>query len=151
MPKHILDYDAILTNSVNRQTYKLSEVKHRLEKVAFDIVRFKDSDVDELWQVQSADDGDYIVAKYQDAPEDQTKTASAKTWDVVIADSAINIFYKGHPVMKIAASSDADQLATIKRFLPNKLATDKTFVSALLNSISTTAKASLLRQYPELA
>jgi hypothetical protein len=62
MPKFSVDYSG-LENKIYKKAYRLADVKDQLETVAFDIVRFKDNDKGaELWQVQSADDGDYIVA-----------------------------------------------------------------------------------------
>lgn len=156
MNKFQLDYKK-LSNSISfveEDTYKYADVKHRLEKVAFDIFKFKDSNSDELWQVQSADDGEYIVCKYEtDEPEAIEVKASAKpVWDVLVGSGDINIFYKGQPIAKMACKDlglgDSD-LKTIKHFLPNKLATDKNFVKALLASLD--AKDEILQVYPELS
>lgn len=152
MPKFSLDYNR-LDKTVNKTSYKLSEVKDRLEKVAFDIVKFKDSD--DLWQVQSADDGEYIVAKYEsvDEPNKVAEASTRSSWDVSVNTSTISVFYKNRPIAKFAASKlglAPDELDTVKRFLPNKLATDKNFVKALLNEIDSETRQELTKLYPEL-
>lgn len=145
MSKFSIDYQS-LSNVVEKNSYKLADVNHRLEKVAFDLVRFKDGNPDELWQIQSADDGEYIVAKYSDEVE---KKASSP-WEVVINknSSEINIFYKNHPITKIA-SAEVD-LSSVKRFLPEKLASDKNFSKALIASLDTDTQKKIVKLFPEL-
>jgi hypothetical protein len=155
MANFSIDYNS-LHKTVSTKTYRLDEVKHRLEKVAFDIVRFKDSnDIDELWQIQSADDGSYIVAKYNEEPSIDTKKASDdKTWDVLISQSGyVNIYYCGTPFAKFAASDlglSLEDLSTVKRFLPQKLATDKTFIKALLSTLNKSEEQNILATHPEI-
>lgn len=156
MKQFSIDY-SVLDSQVVNKTFKLSEVKDRLEKVAFDVVRFKDGDPEELWQIQNGDDGDYIVAKYEADPKDElAKAASSASWDVLINKTSgdINIFYKGYPVVKLDASQvgvKQEDLETVKRLLPGKLGSSKELVNALLKNLNTTAKTALLKQYPELS
>lgn len=132
-------------NHIEKKVYKLSEVKDRLIKVAFDVVRFRDGDVDDLWQIQSADDGEYIVAKYDMEEVSQEKVASA--WSVLVSNGSVNVFYKGYPITKFA-SKDAD---AIKSVLPNKLSIDKAFVKAMLSSMQENDRAQVVKQFPELS
>jgi hypothetical protein len=157
MAKFSIDYQE-LSNSVShahKEVFKLSDVEHRLEKVAFDVVRFKDGKPDELWQIQNSDDGDYIVARYEsDEPKVEAKTASG--WDTLVGESSgdINIFYKGQPITKMAASKlgiSSEDLNTVKRFLPAKLASDKSFVKALLTTLDEASRDAILKLYPELS
>lgn len=151
MKKFAIDYSA-LANQMVKRAYKLSDVKDQLETVAFDVVRFKDSDISaDLWQVQSADDGEYIVALYQ--PDEEEKTAA--TWDVAVnkTASAIDISYKGDPIVRIAASKlgiPSSELNKVPSYLPAKLASNKKLVKALLSELSPTAKQEVLTKYPEL-
>lgn len=151
MSKFQIDLSS-LDNTVHKKTYKLSEVKNRLEKVAFDIVRFKDGDnAADLWQVQSADDGEYIVALYQ-PDEDEKKEAS---WEVMASAAGnLHISYKGEPIAKLAASKlgiSRDKLAEVPLYLPAKLASNKKLVNALLKELQPSSKQELLAKYPELA
>lgn len=154
MANFSIDYND-LHKTVSNKTYRLEEVKDRLEKVAFDIVRFRDAkDPDELWEIQSADDGSYIVARYTDESAEPKKTAQDKTWDVLISQAGyIHLYYCGTPLAKFAATQlgiPAEDLQTVKRFLPEKLATDKTFVKALLSTLDENTEQSILQTYPEI-
>ena len=61
MDKHSVNYDNMNKKLTEKKAYKFNDVKDRLIKVAFDVVKFKDSDnIDGLWQVQSSDDGEVI-------------------------------------------------------------------------------------------
>lgn len=150
MSKNSIDYSS-LENKVYKKAYRLSEVKGQLETVAFDIVRFKDSDKGaDLWQVQSSDDGDYIVSLYQ--PEEEVKTAH---WEVLVNKTAgdLQISYKGDPLVRLAASKigiPRAELNEIESYLPEKLASNKKLVKALLNELPESAKKEVLSKYPEL-
>lgn len=151
MPKFSVDYSG-LENKIYRKAYRLADVKDQLESVGFDIVRFKDNDKGaELWQVQSADDGDYIVALYDHDSEEKT----AALWGVMITKTAgdLQISYKGDPIVKIASNKlgiPRTELDRIPDYLPSKLAENKKLVKALLNELPTSAKKEVLKKYPEL-
>ncbi len=154
MSKFALDYSG-LEQKVYKKAYRLSDVKDRIEKVAFDVVRFSDGDeTSKLWQVQSADDGDYIVALYDDAEEAQ-KTASSN-WEVALNKSStvIDVYYKGDPIVRVAASTlgiPSDELAFVSKYLPKKLAENKKLATALLSEAGESVKQELFKKYPELA
>ena len=148
--KYSIDYSKLETN-VTKKAYRLADVKEHLETVAFDIVRFKDGDKGaQLWQVQNADDGDYIVAIYQGEEE---KTASI--WDVALSkiSGELQFSYRGDPLVRVASaklgipSSELDQVSS---YLPEKLAINKKLVQALLKEMSESAKKMALEKYPEL-
>jgi hypothetical protein len=152
MQSFSIDYDK-LSNSIKyaeKVVFKLSDVKHKLEKVAFDVFRMNDGKPDELWEIQNSDDGDYIVARYNIEETTDIKTSSTN-WEVLTtaASDSINVFYKGHPITKIASAKE--DIDTVKRFLPSKLASDKNFVSALLSTLDDASKATIYKLYPELS
>lgn len=148
MSKFKVDLSSLLV----KKAYKLSDVKDQLETVAFDVVRFKDGDKGaELWEVQSSDDGDYIVALYE---EETTKTSS--NWSVVLTKTAglLQISYKGDPLVRLASSKlgvPQGELDRVTQYLPEKLASNKKLVKALLGELTTEAKQEVLKKYPELA
>jgi hypothetical protein len=154
MSKFSIDFKKLEDKVLNR-VYKYEDVKHRLEKVAFDIVRFKDGDqASALWQVQSSDDGEYIVTLYEE-PEEQVKTASSNAWDVSFSkiSNSLNIFYKGDPICKVSAKKlglNESELPFVEKFLPKKLASNEKLVKALLLELSDSAKNEVLSKYPEL-
>ncbi len=146
-----MDYSS-LENTVYKKSYKLSDVKDQLETFAFDIVRFKSDDNSaNLWQVQSADDGDYIVALYQ--PDEEVKIANP--WEVMVSKTAgyLQISYKGDPLVRLSSSKigiPSNELDKAKEYLPVKLADNKKLVKSLLNELSESAKKEVLSKYPEL-
>jgi hypothetical protein len=151
MSKFSIDYSG-LENKIYKRAYRLSDVKDRLETVAFDIVRFKDSDkAADLWQVQSAEDGEYIVALYQ--PEEEQKTANH--WEVLVSKTAgeLQVYYKGDPIVRVASNKlgiPSSEVSKVPEYLPAKLATNKKLVKALLNQLPESAKKLVLDKYPEL-
>lgn len=151
MTKFAVDYSN-LENKVYKKAYRLSDVEDQLETVAFDIVRFKDSDKSaDLWQVQSADDGEYIIALYQ--PEEVEKSSG---WEVQVSKTAsdLQISYKGDPIIRIASSKlgiPNSELHQVESYLPTKLAGNKKLVKALLKELNEPAKEAVLTKYPELA
>jgi hypothetical protein len=152
MSKFNIDYSG-LANQISKKAYRLADVKDQLETVAFDVVRFKDGDKGaDLWQVQSADDGDYIVALYDD---EQEKTASKNPWGVLATKngSHLQISYKGDPIVRLASSKlgiPSTELHKAEEYLPEKLATNKKLVKALLSELSDAARLEVSRRYPEL-
>ena len=152
MPKFSVDYNK-LDNQVGKKAYRLADVKDQLESVAFDIVRFKDGDKSaDLWQVQSADDGDYIVALYEDDNEVE-KTASYNPWTVSVNNADLQISYKGDPLATFAAAKlgiPTQELYKTKQYLPEKLANNKKLVKALLSELNEQARQEISRRYPEL-
>ncbi len=155
MSKFSIDYSS-LANHITKKAYRLSDVKDQLESVAFDIVRFKDGDKGaELWQVQSADDGDYIVALYDEEDGGTEKTASANPWGVFVTKNGtdLQISYKGDPLVRLASSKlgiPSSELHKAEQYLPEKLATNKKLVKALLSELSPAARQELSKRYPEL-
>lgn len=154
MDKYSVDYSQLQINLEKPKVFRYEDVKHRLEKVAFGTVRFMDvnDDIDGLWEIQNTDDGDVIVAKY-DYEDSQNMTATS-SWDVVPnrRGDTINIFYKGEPITAIASDkfgTDAD-LSAICKQASVKLASDSNFKDMLLEELSESEKARILRKYPEL-
>jgi hypothetical protein len=151
MPKASIDFTT-LENKLLKRAYPLSQVKDQLEAVGFDLVRFKDKDKGaDLWQVQSADDGDYIVALYQ--PDEEEKTASS--WDVSLNKTAsvMHVSYKGDPIISISSSAlgiPASEVRSIPDYLPTKLAENKKLVKSLLGQLSQASRQAVLSKYPEL-
>lgn len=154
MPKFSIDYSGLA--KLTKRAYRLSDVKDQLETVAFDIVRFKDADKGaELWQVQSADDGDYIVSLYDDEDAAVEKTASSNPWGVLVTKngSDLQISYKGDPLVRLASSKlgiPSSELHKAEQYLPEKLATNKKLVKALLSELSEAARQEVSKRYPEL-
>ena len=152
MSKNTIDYSS-LENKVYKKAYRLADVKDQLETVAFDIVKFKDGDKGaDLWQVQDAEDGQYIVALYDG---DDAEVKLACPWEVSVSKTAstLQVSYKGDPIVRLASSKLGIPFAELHKaeeYLPAKLADNKKLVKALLNELSESAKKEVLSKYPEL-
>jgi len=152
MDKYSVDFTSLNNDLSRPKYYKYSDVKEKLVKVAFDVVRFMDSeDIDGLWQVQKTDDGEVIVAMYETEP---VKAAKA-SWDALSdkTGSTVNVFYKGTPVTKIALASAGiprNDAGLVCETLPRKLASDSSFRKSMLNELSEKDRLALLSEYPEL-
>lgn len=151
MYKNSIDYSS-LENKIYKKAYRLEDVKDKIEKVAFDVVRFKDDDKGaNLWQIQDADDGQYIVAIYEDS--ELSKTSSP--WEVNVSKTAgdVQISYKGDPIVRLNSNKlgiPKNELEQVSTYLPEKLANNKKLVKSLLNELSPSAKKEVLNKYPEL-
>ena len=151
-----INYDT-LSETVSKRKLKLTtDIQAKLEKVAFDICRFKNEDPEELWQVQNSDDGDYIVALYDEtvsATKKAQKTAS-KCWEVLASqNNDLNVFYKGEPIVKMASAKlgiKTEDISIVIKHLPAKLASNKVLVNALLKEVPETVRHVILKKYPEL-
>jgi hypothetical protein len=146
-----IDYSS-LAGQITKRAYRLSDIKDQLESVAFDVVRFKDSDKSaDLWQIQSADDGEYIVALYQADEEDK----KAVLWEVALSKVGgdLQVSYKGDPLVRVSAARlgvPRSELNKVPYYLPNKLASNPKLVKALLNELPVSTKQEVLSKYPEL-
>jgi hypothetical protein len=157
MSKFSIDYEFLDKKTSEKKQYKFSEVQHRIEKVAFDIVRFKDGDKDQLWQVQTDSDGDFIIALYSDESDTKkiAKIASKVDWSVALNRNSteLNLFYKSEPIAKVSSAKldiPASELKLVAEYLPIKLSEDKNLVKMLLSDLSADQKKEILNKYPEL-
>lgn len=152
MEKTSIDYNLLQKSMNKKKIYKLSDVSHRIEKIAFDVVRFTDNDnIDELWQIEHCADGDYIVALYQDSTS--VKTASSIDWRALTDSDAVQIFYKETPIAKISLASvgiPTEDAKLVSKYLPKKLAENKQFVQKLINDLTIDEKQELYKKFPEL-
>lgn len=160
MSKFNLDYSNLEERLLNnkRKEYRLADVSHRIEKVAFDVVRFIDSEnIDNLWKIEKRDDGEVILAMYSDDEDDSITVESSKNndWDTAIDKSAsyINIFYKGEPITKVDVNKlniPKEDINLLARSLPSKLASNPNLVTKMINELSIDEKRMVLSKYPEL-
>ena len=118
MNKYSVDYSDLDQELSVDKFYHYAEVKNSLVKVAFDIVKFKDSEgIDGLWQIKATDDGEVIVAMYSDddikiaSSASTFKTASLKSpWSVLPdhRNSTVHLFYKDEPCLLYTSPSPRD-------------------------------------------
>ena len=155
MDKFSLDYNK-LTNTLNkRKAYRLEDVKDKIEKVGFDVVRFRDNnDTDMLWKVEDTPDGPIIVALYDDETG-ALKTASGHSsdWSVIEDKKRLHVFYKKDPMVSLAANDfnmSEEDFAFVSRWLPDKLASDEEYQAQVLSLAGSEGVAYIENNYPEL-
>lgn len=159
MNKFSVDYTDLQNKLNSKKAFRLSEVQHRIQKVAFDVVRFVDSDrIDDLWQIHRDGEDEYILAMYDDSDADNLskKTAAPVSKWKAIADhggEAINIFFKDSPITRIALASmeiPMSDASLICRYLPIKLANDDEFRANFIANLTNTERGMLLEEDPSI-
>jgi hypothetical protein len=161
MDKFSVDYSELQQKIEAKQAFRLDDVRHLIRKVAFDVVRFVDSNdtIDGLWQIQEMDDGEYIVAMYEDKDADDPveKTASTKSDWSVFSDRSnenLNIFYKDTPITRVCSSSlgiSQDEVSYVCSYLPYSLASNENLVAGLLSDMSPERRKEVFEKFPELS
>jgi len=132
--------------------FKWADLEPRIQKVAFDVVRFVDgSDVQGLWRVEPTPEGDVILALYEEPV--LTKEASACPWRVVARNSYLQIFYKDSPLTALAAKDlgiPENELYLTASYLPSKLASSPEMVRKLMATMRKEAAQHIYQTFPEL-
>src|SRR5271157_4808379 len=155
MDKFAFDFDGFEKEINKPKSFKYDDVKHRLVRVAFDVVRFMDAneDIDGLWQIQKTDDGEVIVAMYSDPIEKSASVSS--NWHVFPdrAKTSINIFYKNSPIKRLSSTElgiDSKDLPSICKDAETKLSINTSFRDSLLNELNSDERLDLYKNHPEL-
>lgn len=152
MDKHLVDYDQMNNKLSAKKAFKYNDVKDHLIKVAFDVVKFKsDDNIDGLWQIQSADDGEIIVALYEEPAQLEAKSSWSALTDKTA--SYVHLFYKNEPITKIAMDSlgiKKEEVVGFVESLPKILAENASVRSAMLTELSQEDSSNLIKKYPEL-
>jgi hypothetical protein len=135
-----------------QNTYRLADVGHKIEKVAYDLVRFRDNqDTDQLWKIEETSDGPVIVALYGD--NGQLTSESKTDWDAVPHKQAMHIFYKGEPLAVFSAVDlgiPASEFSVARRWLPKKLASDQGIQKAIFEKLPNSNRVAIAKRFPEL-
>jgi hypothetical protein len=159
MDRFSVDVSELTYKLLTKKAYRLSDVQDRIEKVAFDIVRFRDnSDTDVLWKVQETEEGPVLVALYDDNGELPKVTSSKNDWEALpnktgSSVSSVDIFYQGEPVIKIKASDvnmSAEDFSALPKWLPNKLSEDESLQSMILKKMASANREVFISKHPEL-
>jgi len=135
------------------KVFRLADVQHKLKKVAFDVVKFHDSDgLDGLWQIKQTDEGEYIVAMY-DESETALVSEASSPWKAIAEDDCIHVFYKDEAVTKLSLASmgiSKEDFREVASQLPDSLASNKKLVTSMLKELSDEGRKELFVSYPEL-
>lgn len=158
MTNFSVNYSQLNEELAERKVYRLADVQDRVEKVAWDVVRFVDSDnIDNLWKIEHRGDDDVIVSMY-DNEESLEITASEKSknfWAAALdkSGSYVNIFYKNEPIRKISLSSLGiahEDGKILVRNLPKMLVSNLSLVKNMIKDASKEERNLLFSKYPEL-
>lgn len=153
--KFTVDFDR-LTNTLlpQKKAYRLADVSDRIERVAYDLVRFRDNaDTDQLWKIEESVDGPVIVALYGEDGGLKTAEASVKTWDVIPDKKAVHVFYKNEPLLSLSAEElgiPVEEFGILRRWLPRKLEADQGLQKTLLSKIASSGRELIAQRFPEL-
>lgn len=154
MDKFNIDFDNLSEKMKKKRAYRMEDVKGRIRKVAFDVVRFIDSEgLDNLWKVKTVGDEEYIVAMYGEDEEKVEKTASENLWRAIENGRGVDIFYKGAAVGTIDLSSlgfDPSDRQLASQWIPVKLGEDRDFTDRFISSLSSSERENLAVVAPEL-
>ncbi len=141
-----------LDQVLNKRAYKYNDVKDKLVKVAFDVVRFFDeTNVGGLWKIQKNKDGEVIVALYEEPTIE--KSASTKNyWNAILDSSKSNIYitYKNSVISKIASSDlpfPTEELETFAKSITENINSSSEFQEKVLKE----ADPQIVSQFPEFS
>lgn len=135
-----------------QNTYRLSDVQHKIEKVAYDLVRFRDNqDTDQLWKIEETADGPMIIALYGE--DGQLTSESKSDWDAIPNKQAMHIFYKGEPLAAFSSNElgiPVSEFSVARRWLPKKLASDQDIQRAIFEKLPNSNRIAIAKRFPEL-
>ena len=156
MNKFSVDYDELEQEISKPKAYRYEDVKDKIVRVAYDIVRFEspEEDIDALWQVQSTDDGEVIVAMYDKGDGSTSVKTSESSWSVVPdSNKNVHIFYKNHMIKRIASTDiniNEEDISSFCKGVGERLANDKAVRASLLDELPNLDRMDLFSKYPEL-
>jgi hypothetical protein len=156
MEKYSVDYKDLCNDMDAPKAYRLEDVKDKIERVAFDVVRFRDNeDTDMLWRIDERDDGPVIVALYDEAGSMTSESTDEKKWEALPDKSAgcLHVYYSGDPIVRLAASDlgiPADEVELAARWLPVKLAEDEDIQRFVMSKVHEASRKMLAEAHPEL-
>jgi len=150
--KFTVDFDRLAQTVLPKRTHRLADVEHRLERVAYDLVRFRDDqDIDQLWKIHDTPEGPVIVALYD---EDGNPVREKKSdWEVIPDKKAMHIYYKGEPLVSLSSEQlgiPESEFNIARRWLPRKLASDENLQRLLLEKVASTNRKLIAQRFPEL-
>jgi hypothetical protein len=156
MMKFSVDYTDLQNKLSQKKAFRLLDVKDKLKKVAFDVVRFTDSDkIDDLWQIHRDGDDEYIIAMYDDDQTEKKAVASSNPWSAIpdTLGNNINIFYNKNPIKRIKIASlgiPSEDAWLVSHSIMDKLANDKLFFNSFIKELTKEEKTSLNEINPSL-
>jgi hypothetical protein len=154
--KFTVDFDHLTQTLLpQKRAYRLTDVEDRIERVAYDLVRFRDnSDTDQLWKIEDGVEGPVIVALYgEDGGLKTSESAIKGDWDAIPDKKAVHVFYKGEPLLSLSSEElgiPVDEFGIVRRWLPRKLEADRGLQKELLSKVASSGRELIAQRFPEL-
>ena len=155
MNKFSVDYTDLQSKLDRKKAYRLADVQGRIRKVAFDVVRFVDSDkIDDLWRIHREGDDEYIVAMYDDEDAKVVQKKASIPWSAVADKDCqnVHIFFYETPITRIALAPlgiPAEDAHMVCKSIPEKLASDHDFLGKFVNNLNEYERSVLEEALPE--
>lgn len=131
MFKFDLNYDELKEYFVKKDRMPLKGNENKIVRVAFDLFRIKDNDPEELWQVQSSEDGEFLVRTFSVPDEDGLTTTSSWSVNSDKKEENITVAYQNMPIVRVATkdynANDSESVIILKRTLLDNLKNNYTF------------------------
>lgn len=155
MNKFEVNYNQ-LENSLttNPRVFRLEDVKGKIRKVAFDVVKFHETEgLDGLWKIEKNEEGEYIVANYENESLTAESSAEETHWKAIASDDTVHIFYKKTPVTKVSMASfgvSEEESDVFISTLAESLSKSAKLRTSLMKEINVQEREELFSKYPEL-
>lgn len=152
--KFTVNFDNLSQTLLPQRSYRLADVQDRIEKVAYDLVRFRENeDTDQLWKIQEGVDGPVIVALYGDDGGLSVESTEQNDWEALPDKSAMHIYYKGEPLVSLSSGDigiPEEEFNIARRWLPKKLASDESLQKELFSKVAGRSRELICERFPEL-
>lgn len=150
-----LDFEK-LAKTVNPDTTRLpyQQVKQHFTKVAFDVFQLNNTPFESYWILEQGEDGqEYLVAKYDDAPDGELEAHGS--WQALSDKTASNVtvYYKGVPVKRCTASDfgfTTDDVHLFTKTVADGLNGNDELAEKMLAELPAEKADALAQQFPEL-
>lgn len=153
--KFTVDFNNLAKTLMPKRAYRYADVEDRVEKVAYDLVRFRENeDTDQLWRIENSDDGPVIVALYgDDGGLSAESEVEPQGWEAVPDKKSMHVFYKGEHLLSLSSEQlgiPAKEFNVARRWIPKKLANDEELQTLLLGKVPVAARRLIAQRFPEL-
>lgn len=152
MDRYKVDFNKVDSMLNAPRMIKYADVADRVEKVAFDIVIFRDKP-EQMWQTVTGEDGnEYIVAMYGNASD--VPEVKKESWSVEVDRLRKNatIYYKDTPVTSIDIVKTAvDNVDDFRGRVPKMLENNSGLVARMIDGLEEDYRKKILAKHPELS
>lgn len=139
MFKFDLNYNELKEYFNKKDRIPLKGNENKIVRVAFDLFRIKDNDPEELWQVQSSEDGEFLVRTFSIPDEEGLEVTSSWTVNSDKKEENITVAYKNMPIVRVASkdyqANDSESVMILKRTLLDNLKNNYKFAFQFVSDL----------------